>query len=283
MASKRRAVVVGSGPAGYTAAIYLARAGLEPLVLEGTELGGALMTTGAVENFPGFDQPILGPELMGRMRNQARNVGAELVTVRATGLDLTVGQFTVEAGTEVHSADAVVLAMGSAPRMLGLPEEEWAMGSGLATCAACDGFFYKGQPIVVVGGGDAALEDAIYLAEICPEVTVVHRRGEFRAASVLQQRAESLGVKFQMNSVVTGLIQEGGRVAGVHLADVDGGHQRSVESGALFVGIGQIPRTELLGTQLSLSDSVHVVAEPLTATSPNTCGSSGAGRCDCRP
>lgn len=264
VASMRRALVVGSGPAGYTAAIYLARAGLAPVVLEGSELGGALMSTGPVENFPGFDTPILGPELMARMRNQARNVGAELITEQAEAVKLAEGRLVIETGHRSFEAEAVVLAMGAQARMLGLPQESWAVGAGLATCAACDGFFYKGRPVAVVGGGDAALEDAIYLAEICPEVTVVHRRGSFRATRVLQERAASMGVRFQTHSVVTAILGDGS-VSGIEVKDVRTGAKHGLDVAALFVAIGQSPRTGLVAGQVELSASGHVLIDRATS------------------
>lgn len=265
-AGHRDVVIVGSGPAGYTAGVYAARAGLRPLLFEGTELGGALMTTGDVENFPGFPDPVLGPELMGRLRKQATAVGAELLTQDVARLDLTRTPKLVHTDSETYTADAVVLAMGARPRMLGLAAESWAVGNGLSTCATCDGFAFRGRPVAVVGGGDAAVEEAITLSRLASAVTLVHRRDTLRASSVLQQRLASTDVTLRTNAVVTDVLG-GPEVAGIAVRDTATGAVDELEVAGLFVAIGQDPRSELVRGQVELTDRGHVLVTGTTSTS----------------
>lgn len=255
--------VVGSGPAGYTAAIYLARAGLSPCVFEGAELGGSLMTTSEVENFPGFDSPVLGPELMARMRTQAQRVGAVLVPEDVTAMHLDSEKKLLRTATGCYSSDAVILAMGSKSRMLGLEAESWALGNGLSTCATCDGFFFRDQPVAVVGGGDSALEEAVFLSNLASSVTVIHRGESFRASSILQERARERGVRFLMNHVVTDLTGEP-TVTGLTTRTSQGAPTR-MEVSALFVAIGQNPRTELIDRQVRLTGDGYVAVDHPTS------------------
>ncbi|GAA1827609.1 thioredoxin-disulfide reductase [Pseudonocardia ailaonensis] len=263
----RSVVVVGSGPAGYTAAIYAARAGLGPLVIEGAELGGALMGTGEVQNFPGFPKGIHGPELMANMRVQAQGLGVELVPEDAIGIDLDATARRVRTAGAEWTADAVVLAMGSQARTLGLPAESWAMGNGVSTCATCDGFTYRGRPVAVVGGGDAAVEEAITLARLASEVTLVHRRDTLRASRILQDELARTDVRIMTDAVVTDIL---GRpsVTGVLLRDLRSGVESRLAVDGLFVAVGQTPRSELVRGQVELGDGGHVLLPgPTTMTS----------------
>jgi len=264
----RNLIIVGSGPAGYTAAVYAARANLRPLVIEGAAAGGALMTTTDVENFPGFPDGILGPELMESLRKQAERFGAEFITDDATSLDLTGATKTVRIGETVYRATAVVIATGSAWRPLGVPGERELLGHGVSSCATCDGFFFRGQHIVVVGGGDSAMEEATFLTRFAETVTIVHRRDEFRASKIMAQRALSNPkIRVVWDSVVTEIIDGGGKVAGVKLRNVKTDEERTLDVTGVFVAIGHDPRSELLRGQVDLDDEGYVLVEaPGTAT-----------------
>ncbi len=226
----RNVIIVGSGPAGYTAAVYAARAMLRPLVIEGVQSGGALMTTTEVENYPGFPDAIMGPDLMDNMRKQAERFGAELLTDDATAVDLTGDVKTVWVGETAYRAKAVVLATGSEWRRLGVPGEEELLGHGVSSCATCDGFFFRNQHVVVVGGGDSAMEEALFLTRFAETVTIIHRRDQFRASRIMAERAlTNPKIKVEWNTVVTEIIGDDGRVAGVRLRDVT--HRRRPSSG----------------------------------------------------
>jgi thioredoxin reductase (NADPH) len=268
MGAIHNVVIVGSGPAGYTAAVYCARADLEPVLIEGVTYGGALMQTTEVENFPGFVDGIDGPELMGNLRKQAVRFGAKLVTADATALHLGVERKTVQVDNLSYEAEAVILAMGSAYRTMGLPDEQRLSGRGVSWCATCDGFFFRGQDVVVVGGGDSALEEAMFLARICRTVTVVHRREELRASKIMQHRARShQQIRFCFNSVVTAVAGEE-RVTGLELIDTTSGARRELEASAVFVAIGHDPRNDLVRGMLPLDPDGYVVVDGRsTATS----------------
>ena len=215
MADVRNLIIIGSGPAGYTAAVYAARANLNPLVIEGVQSGGALMTTTEVENYPGFPDAVLGPDLMDNMRKQAERFGAELLTDDASRVDLTGDVKRVWVGDTVYEAHAVILATGSAWRPLGVPGEQELLGHGVSSCATCDGFFFRGQHIAVVGGGDSAMEEATFLTKFAETVTIIHRRGEFRASKIMQDRALSNPkIKVEWNAVVTEILENDGKVGG---------------------------------------------------------------------
>ena len=258
--SIRDVVVVGSGPAGYTAAIYAARAGLAPVVIAGSvTAGGALMNTTEVENFPGFPEGIQGPELMEAMQKQAEKFGAEVVWDDATSVDLTGPVKTiVTGGGETYRARAVILSTGSAYRELGLPDEKRLSGRGVSWCATCDGFFFRDQDIVVVGGGDSAVEEATFLTRFGRTVTMVHRRDQLRASKIMADRAHNdPKIRFAWNSEVVG-IQGADKVTGVVLKDTLTGETRELAAGGIFVAIGHVPRTELLVGQVDLDENGYV-------------------------
>jgi len=264
----RNVIIIGSGPAGYTAAIYTARANLRPLVFEGAvSAGGALMTTTEVENFPGWPEGIQGPELMDNLRKQAERFGAELVPDDVTEVDLTVTPKVVKVGDEVHYANAVIIATGSAYRKLDVPDEDRLLGRGVSACATCDGFFFRDQDIAVVGGGDSAMEEATFLTRFANSVTVVHRRDKLRASAIMADRAlANPKIKFRWNAVVTGL--EGDhKLSGVRLRDTATGADDKLDATGLFVAIGHVPRSELFRGQVALDDEGYVLVDaPSTRT-----------------
>ncbi|MFC8244538.1 thioredoxin-disulfide reductase [Streptomyces chartreusis] len=275
----RNVIVVGSGPAGYTAALYTARASLKPLVFEGAvTAGGALVQTTEVENFPGFPGGIMGPELMDNMRAQAERFGAELVPDDIVAVDLTgeVKTVTDSAGT-VHRAKAVIVATGSQHRKLGLPGEDALSGRGVSYCATCDGFFFREHDIVVVGGGDTAMEEATFLSRFARSVTIVHRRGTLRASKTMQDRAfADPKISFAFNREVVEIHEDGSKLAGLTLRDTVTGETSHLPATGLFVAIGHDPRTDLVNGQLDLDGEGYLkVASPSTRT--NIPGVFGAG------
>ncbi|MEU9882550.1 thioredoxin-disulfide reductase [Streptomyces phaeochromogenes] len=275
----RNVIVIGSGPAGYTAALYTARASLKPLVFEGAvTAGGALVQTTEVENFPGFRDGIMGPDLMDNMRAQAERFGAELVPDDIVEVDLTgvVKTVTDSAGT-VHRAKAVIVATGSQHRKLNLPGEDALSGRGVSYCATCDGFFFREHDIVVVGGGDTALEEATFLSRFAKSVTVVHRRDVLRASKAMQERAfADPKISFVWNREVAAVHEDGGKLAGLTLRDTVTGETSELAATGLFVGIGHDPRTDLVNGQLDLDGEGYLkVASPSTRT--NLSGVFGAG------
>jgi thioredoxin reductase (NADPH) len=264
----RNVIIIGSGPAGYTAAIYAARAQLKPLMFEGSvTAGGALMNTTDVENFPGFADGILGPDLMDNLRKQAERFGAELVADDVTEVDLEANPKIVKVGDAVHEARAVVLATGSAYRKLGVPGEETLSGHGVSWCATCDGFFFREQDIVVVGGGDSAMEEATFLTRFARSVTVVHRRGELRASKIMQERAfDNPKIRFVWDSEVVEVLGEG-KVSGVRLRNLKTNEESTIEATGMFVAIGHDPRSELFADQVGVDDEGYaIVTAPSTKT-----------------
>ena len=271
-------VIVGSGPAGYTAAVYAARAGLAPVVIAGSvTAGGALMTTTEVENFPGFVDGVQGPELMESMRAQAERFGARIVYDDAIRLELDGDVKTLETGAGMtYRARAVILTMGSAYRKLGLPEEERLSGHGVSWCATCDGFFFREQEIVVVGGGDSAMEEALFLTRFASKVTVVHRRDEFRASRIMAQRVlDDPKIEVAWNSEVAAILGDE-QVTGLTLRDTITGAERRLDATGVFVAIGHDPRSELVTGQVDTDADGYVrVAHPSTRT--NLAGVFAAG------
>jgi thioredoxin reductase (NADPH) len=265
----RNVIIIGSGPAGYTAAIYAARANLHPLVFEGSvTAGGALMNTTDVENFPGFPDGIMGPALMDDLRKQAEKFGAELVADDVTDVDLTgdIKQVVDTAG-DVYCAKAVILAMGSGYRKLGVKGEDHLAGHGVSWCATCDGFFFRDQNIVVVGGGDSAVEEATFLTRFASKVTLVHRRDKLRASKIMATRAETNDkIEFAWNSAVEEIVGDQ-HLEAVIIKDTLTGETRRVDATGLFIAIGHDPRSELVRGQVDLDDEGYVVVEqPSTRT-----------------
>ncbi len=273
----RNAIVVGSGPSGYTAAIYLARAALEPLVFEGSvTAGGALMNTTDVENYPGFPDGVMGPELMDNLRQQAERFGAELVTDDVTEMDLASDPKVVKVGQTTYLAKTVVLAMGSAYRNLDVPGESELSGRGVSWCATCDGFFFRDQDIVVVGGGDTAVEEATFLTRFARSVTMVHRRDTLRASKVMQQRAFSNDkIRFEWDSEVLEAVGTD-RLEGVRLRNRLTGEEKLMPATGLFIAVGHDPRSELVKGQIDLDDEGYVLVQP-GSTATNLPGVFGAG------
>jgi thioredoxin reductase (NADPH) len=264
----RRVVILGGGPAGLTAAIYAARANLAPLVIEGAAAGGQLMLTTAVENYPGFEEGILGPELMQAMRKQAERVGAEFVSEDAEKVDFRGRPFqiTIPAGRQVE-AQAVIVATGATAKMLGLPGERRLIGRGVSTCATCDGFFFRNRDVVVAGGGDSAMEEALYLGNLATSVTVVHRRDELRASKIMQQRAFAHPkIGFLWNTVIDDILGNG-MVTGVRLRNTKTDQTTDRPVDGVFVAIGHVPNTALFAGQLELDPQGYIVLRDRSLTS----------------
>jgi thioredoxin reductase (NADPH) len=259
----RDVIIIGSGPAGFTAAVYTARANLAPLMFEGSvTAGGALMNTTEVENYPGFAEGIMGPALMEQMRQQAVRFGAEIVSDDVVSVDLTgeVKQVTVGSGS-THRAKSVILAMGSGYRELGLENEKRLSGRGVSWCATCDGFFFRGQDIAVVGGGDSAIEEATFLTKFANTVTVVHRRDQLRASKIMADRAQANDkIRFAWNSEVADVLGDD-KVSGLRLRDTVTGAERDIDVTGLFVAIGHDPRSELVKGQVDLDDEGYVLVQ----------------------
>jgi thioredoxin reductase (NADPH) len=256
--STRDVIIIGSGPAGLTAAVYAARANLHPLVIEGVQAGGQLMLTTDVENYPGFIDGIMGPDLMDRMRKQASRFGAEYLTENVSSVDLGERPFRVVAGREFRTR-ALIIATGANARMLQVPGEKELLGHGVSTCATCDGFFFRDRELIVVGGGDSAMEEAIFLTKFASKVTVVHRRNELRASKIMQERAfKNDKIDFIWDSVVTEVFGNG-KVEGVRLKNLVTGEESERRIAGMFVAIGHDPNTGLFEGQLEFSNGGYIV------------------------
>ena len=281
MSAVHDVVIIGSGPAGLTAAIYTARANLQPLVIEGElsstgdQPGGQLMLTTDVENYPGFVEGIQGPDLMHTFRAQAARFGADFLTEKVTGVDLSVRPFVVEVGDVTYRARSVIVSTGAKAKMLGLDDERRLLGHGVSTCATCDGFFFKGETIAVVGGGDSALEEATFLTKFASKVYVIHRRDSLRASKIMQDRAyRNDKIEFVWNSVVVG-VEGDTLVEGIRVKDVNTGEERTLEIAGLFVAIGHVPNTELFVGQLDMDENGYLLTT--TGTRTNVEGVFAAG------
>jgi len=263
----RKVVILGSGPAGLTAAIYTARAGLKPLVIGGIQPGGQLMITEKVENFPGFPDGIMGPELMEKMRAQAKSFGAEFSDKDASSVDFSSKPFKIFVDDDKHEANAVIIATGSSARWLGLPSEERFKGRGVSVCATCDGFFFKGKDVVIVGGGDNAMEEALFLTKFANTVTVVHRRDKLRASKYMQTKAfANKKIKFIWNSVVEEIFGKD-KVEGVHLKNVVSGETTELKCDGVFIGLDYIPKTEIFKGKVEIDSNGYIVVKERTKTS----------------
>jgi thioredoxin reductase (NADPH) len=271
----KNVVIIGSGPAGYTAAVYAARAQLAPLVFEGTQFGGALMTTTEVENFPGFRDGIMGPELMNQMRAQAQRFGAELRAEDVEAVDLTGGVKYVTANGVRYAAKAVILAMGAAARYLHIPGEQKLLGRGVSACATCDGFFFRDQDIAVVGGGDSAMEEATFLTRFARSVTIIHRRTEFRASKIMLERAKANEkIHWRSNTQLVEVLGDN-TVVGVRLADTSSREFSELPVTGVFMAIGHDPRSELVRSQVDTDPDGYV--RTTTGTYTNLPGVFAAG------
>ena len=265
----REVIIIGSGPAGLTAAVYAARASLKPLLIEGLEAGGQLMMTTEVENYPGFRSGILGPELMAEMRAQAERFGTEIIQGDVSGIELDSAPFTVTTNTGIHQTRSLILATGASARLLGLESEKKLMGHGVSTCATCDGYFFRDKPIVVVGGGDSAMEEATFLTKFASHVTLVHRREEFRASKIMQDKARANEkISFELNTIVEeieGVAQ--GVVTAVVLRNINSGVVRNLDVEGVFIAIGHTPNTSLVHGQIELDENGYIVPQQGTQTS----------------
>ena len=267
MVERRSIVILGSGPAGYTAALYAARANLKPLVLKGLEAGGQLMLTTDVENYPGFPDGIMGPELMDAMEKQAARFEAEIVAQTVTEIDLSERPLGVWAGDEEWRADTIVISTGASAKWLGVPGEEKLRGRGVSACATCDGFFFRDRELVVVGGGDTAMEEATFLTKFATKVVVVHRRDEFRASKIMQERVlENPKIEVVWDSTVEEILGSAA-VTGVKLRHLKTGETTEHPTDGVFVAIGHTPNTSLFEGRLELANGYIVVEEPTTKTS----------------
>lgn len=259
-------VIIGSGPAGLTAAIYAARAELKPIVITGMQPGGQLTQTTVVENFPGFPDGIMGPDLMEQMRKQAEKFGTRFVNEEVKAVDFMNKPFTIKTDSQEIKAKAVIIATGATAKWLGVPGEQRLMGRGVSGCATCDGFFFKGKDVVVVGGGDTAIEDAVFLTKFANSVTIIHRRNELRASKAMQEKAfKNQKIKFIWDSVVTEILGEE-KVTGIRIKNIKTGEEKEMKIDGVFVAIGHSPATKLFEGQLEIEEG-YIVKKENTETS----------------
>jgi thioredoxin reductase (NADPH) len=281
MSSHHTLIIIGSGPAGLTAALYAARANLNPIVFEGMQPGGQLTITTEVENFPGFPQGILGPELMDHIRQQAERFGARSLFKEVSKVDLQHRPFRFRVEDQEYTADALIVATGASARLLGLPSEKEFMGYGVSACATCDGFFYRGSEVVVIGGGDTAVEEATFLTKFARRVTIIHRRDALRASKIMQEKASANPkIGFMWDSVVEevlGRIENGKKsVAGIRVRNVKTGATTEVKTDGVFIGIGHRPNTELFTGQLEMDEVGYLIVKG-KSTATNVPGVFAAG------
>ncbi len=269
MAASRNVIIVGSGPAGLTAALYCARANLAPLVIEGLEAGGQLMLTTLVENFPGHKDGILGPDLMDEMRAQAQKFGAEMIQGHVARVDLCARPIVVATDDQTYTARSLIIATGASARLLGLPSERGLMGHGVSTCATCDGYFFRGQEIAVVGGGDSAMEEAVYLTRFASKVTVVHRRDTLRASKIMQDKARANAkIAWLLNHEVEEIKDTGkGEVTGMVVRSKATGQKTELPVSGVFVAIGHTPNTDLFRGQIELDQNGYIMTHDGAKTS----------------
>lgn len=265
--TRHRVMILGTGPAGLTAAIYAARANLEPIVIEGNEPGGQLTLTTEVENFPGFSDGIMGPELMDNMRKQAERFGAVFIRGWVTSVNVDRRPFHVTVNdSEEHVADALIISTGASAKLLGIPGESELIGRGVSTCATCDGFFFRGKPIIVIGGGDSAMEEATFLTKFASEVTIVHRRAELRASKVMQDRARNNSkIKWALDVTPVAVKSDGQKVIGLQVKDNSTGELSVLETQGIFVAIGHSPNTAFVKAQLEVDSVGYIRTEGITS------------------
>jgi thioredoxin reductase (NADPH) len=258
-----RLLILGSGPAGYTAAVYAARAALNPVLITGVEQGGQLMTTTDVDNWPGDDQGVQGPELMERMRKHAERFGTEIINDQINAADLAQSPFSLKGDQRDYTAEAFIIATGASAKYLGLASEEAYMGRGVSSCATCDGFFYRGQPVAVIGGGNTAVEEALYLSNMAEQVTVIHRRDKFRAEKILAnrllQKAEKGNVTIEWNHTLEEVLGDESGVTGIQIKDVNSNQLKQVPVHGVFIAIGHKPNTDIFTGQLQMENGYIVV------------------------
>ncbi|MFD9626418.1 thioredoxin-disulfide reductase [Peribacillus muralis] len=261
----QQVMILGTGPAGLTAAIYLARANMKPIIIEGSQPGGQLTTTTEVENFPGFADGIMGPELMDQMRKQAERFGAVFISGWVESVDLSNRPFKVHVkGMETYETESVIVSTGATAKLLGIPGEQEHMGRGVGTCATCDGFFYRGKKVIVIGGGDSAMEEANFLTRFATEVRIVHRRNELRASSIMQDRArQNKKITWSLNQTPVEVVADG-KVTGLKVHDNDTGEEQTLKSDGIFVAIGHLPNTAFLNKQVHTDEIGYIIVKPGT-------------------